>query len=300
MTRLKDLQARFQAGILAGDDAVLGDVNDSAREDRRVLFGVYRNAYVLRLVEILGNDYEITRTYLGDDDFGKLARAYVAAHPSDRRNARWFGRHLPSFAKHAAPFTQHPEIAELAALENALANAFDGPDADPLTADGLAGFAPEDWPSLIFRPHPTVQPLRFTTNAADIWMALNDETPPPAPCTLPEPQTVLVWRQQFMSRFRPLLPEEAMMWREAAKGVRFGVLCEMVATFAGEAEAELRAATYLKAWIDTGLLAAATLDGARHAPSDYETPDRDASGNAPFDDTLSGAGNKALERPVSQ
>ena len=49
--------------------------------------------------------------------------------------------------------------------------------------------------------------------------------------------------------------EEAMMWDEAAKGVRFGVLCEMVATFAGEDDAELRAASYLKGWVDTGMLA---------------------------------------------
>ena len=41
-----------------------------------------------------------------------------------------------------------------------------------------------------------------------------------------------------------------MMWDEAAKGVRFDVLCEMVATFA----AELRAASYLKGWVDTGPL----------------------------------------------
>jgi hypothetical protein len=65
----------------------------------------------------------------------------------------------------------------------------------------------------------------------------------------------VVWRQDFMARFRPLSAEEAMMWNEAVKGVRFGVLCEMVATFAGEDGAEIRAATYLKGWVDTGMLA---------------------------------------------
>jgi hypothetical protein len=47
-----------------------------------------------------------------------------------------------------------------------------------------------------------------------------------------------------------------MMWDEAViKGVHFGVLCEMVATFVGEDDAELRAASYLKGWVDTGMLA---------------------------------------------
>ena len=89
----------------------------------------------------------------------------------------------------------------------------------------------------------------------ELWSALKDEAPPVKPVRLPEPQAILVWRDGFMARFKPLSTEEAMMWNEAAKGVRFSVLCEMVATFAGEDEAELRAASYLKDWIDMGMLA---------------------------------------------
>jgi hypothetical protein len=255
MTSLKELQESFQAGILAGDDAILGEVNDSAREQRTVLFGVYRNAYVARLAEILGNDYELTHTYLGDAAFAKLVKAYIDANPSDQRNARWFGRHLPAFARATAPFAGHPEVGELAALEKALADAFDGPDAAPLSIDTLATIPAEDWPRLTFQPHPTAIRLTFTTNAADIWSALKEEAAPPKPQRLPEPQALAVWRHGFMARFKPLAAEEAMMWAEATKGVRFGVLCEMVATFAGEDGAELRAATYLRDWVDSGMLA---------------------------------------------
>ena len=66
-----------------------------------------------------------------------------------------------------------------------------------------------------------------------------------SPTPLPEPQTIIVW-WEFTARFRPLSTEEEMMWDEAAKGVRFGVLCEMVSTFAGKDDAELRAASYPK------------------------------------------------------
>jgi hypothetical protein len=146
-------------------------------------------------------------------------------------------------------------VAEIADLEKALADAFDGPDAAPLTIDVLAALAPEDWPLLTLEPHPTAIRLTFRTNAAEIWSALKEETAPPKPIRLPEPQAIVVWRQDFMARFKPMTAEEAMMWNEAGKGVAFGVLCEMVATFAGEDEAELRAATYLKGWIDMGMLA---------------------------------------------
>jgi hypothetical protein len=62
---------------------------------------------------------------------------------------------------------------------------------------------------------------------------------------LPEPQAILVWRQDVTARFRPL----------AAAGTRFGVLCEMVATYGGEDGADIRAASYLKDWVDMGGLA---------------------------------------------
>jgi hypothetical protein len=255
MKSLRELQESFQRGILAGDEAILAEVKDSDKESRDVLFGVYRHAYVARLAEILGDDYQQLHTYLGDQRFARLVKAYIAANPSDQRNARWFGRHLPAFISADEAYAAHPEIAELAALEKALADAFDGPDAEPLTIETLTVVPPESWPRLVFTTHPAALRLTFATNAADIWMALKDETAPPEAERLPEPQAIIVWRHEFMSRFRPLAPEEAMMWDEAAKGVRFGVLCEMVATFGGEDAAELRAATYLKNWIDTGMLA---------------------------------------------
>ena len=57
---------------------------------------------------------------------------------------------------------------------------------------------------------------------------------------------------------RPLKPEEAMMWDEAVKGVRFSHLCEMIATFDRADEAAMRAAQYLAGWLGAGLLSGAT------------------------------------------
>ena len=82
MSSLKELQESFQRGVLAGDDSFLNEIKGSAKESRDVLFGVYRNAYVLRLVEVLTEDYEQLHAYLGDAGFAKLAHAYIAAHLS--------------------------------------------------------------------------------------------------------------------------------------------------------------------------------------------------------------------------
>ena len=148
MKSLRELQETFQRGILAGDDSILAEVKDSAKEQRKVLFGVYRNAYVARLAEILADDYAQLHAYLGDQAFAKLVKAYIDANPSDQRSARWFGRHLPDFVRESGNYAKHPEVAEIADLEKALADAFDGPDAAPLTIDALAPLAPEAWPQL--------------------------------------------------------------------------------------------------------------------------------------------------------
>ena len=255
MSSLKELQEGFQRGILAGDDTILAEIKDSAKEGRRALFGVYRHAYVARLAEVLADDYEQLHAYLGDSGFAKLAKSYIAAYPSDRKSARDFGRHVPAFLASDTGFAKHPELAEIAALEKALADAFDGPDAEPLKLARLAEIAPDLWTKLAFVPHPTATRLNFATNAADIWSALREETAPPPVRVLPEPQAILVWRQDVTARFRPLGPEEAMMWDEAAARTRFGVLCEMVATYGGEDGADLRAATYLRDWVDMESLA---------------------------------------------
>ena len=255
MSSLKEIQESFQRGILAGDDSILAEIRDSAKEDRNALFGVYRHAYVARLAEVLADDYEQLHAYLGDAGFAKLAKSYIAAHPSDRRSARDFGRHVPDFLASDAGFAKHAELAEIAALEKALADAFDGPDAEPLKLATLAEVSPEDWTRLVFTAHPTARRLTFRTNAAEIWSALRYEKGPPSACLLPDPQAILVWRQDVTARFKPLAPEEAMMWDEAAAGTRFGVLCEMVATYAGEDGADFRAASYLKDWVDMGSLA---------------------------------------------
>jgi len=116
MSSLKELQESFQRGILSGDDAILAEIEDSPKEERKVLFGVYRNAYVARLAEVLADDYEQVHAYLGDAGFARLAKSYIAAHPSDRRSARDFGRHVPDFLKTDPGFTAHAEVAEIASM----------------------------------------------------------------------------------------------------------------------------------------------------------------------------------------
>ena len=255
MKSLRELQETFQRGILAGDDSILAEVNDSAKEQRKVLFGVYRNAYVARLAEILADDYAQLHAYLGDQAFAKLVKAYIDANPSDQRSARWFGRHLPDFVRESATYAKHPELAEIADLEKALADAFDGPDAAPLTIEALAALPPEAWPHLTLEPHPTAIRLTLQDQCRrDLVGAEGGNRAAQANAVA----RAASHRGVAAGVHGPLQAADRRGSHDVergGKGVEFGVLCEMVATFAGEDEAELRAATYLKGWVDMGMLA---------------------------------------------
>jgi len=251
---LKSFQDQFQRAILEGDDAILNDIPDGPRETKTNLLGIYRDAYVLRLIGVIGNDHELLRLYLGEDRFRAMARAYIASCPSQHPNARWFAHRLPQFLKSSEPYARRPDVGELATLERALNDAFDGADAPILSMADLAAFPPESWAQLFFVCHPTAACIDGYTNVGAIWIALKagEEAPP---CTLSEEATrILVWRHDKTSKFRELSAEEAMMWLETAKGARFGDLCELLATYDDPASAPVRAAGYLKGWLDAGLL----------------------------------------------
>jgi hypothetical protein len=253
---LAQLQAVMQRSILEGDNATLCFIKPTPNDTPETMLGVYKNAYVMRLVEVIGNDHEHLKAYLGEEQFDRMGRDYVKAQPSRSPNARWFAHRLPEFLAATEPWSNHPELAELASLERALNDAFDAPDAPIFTFNDLQALDPESIANATFAIHPSMRLLQARTNVASIWSALKSEERPPKPEMLAEPRDLMVWRQSYASRFRLLGAEEAMAIGEAAKGVPFAVLCEMIATMDDPDTAAMRAGGYLRGWIEAELVSA--------------------------------------------
>jgi len=253
-------QSDFQRGILTGDDSVLAEILDSPREKREVLFDVYKYAYGSRLVEAMRNDHKLLHSYLGDEMFDTMGHAYVEANPSLHPNLRWFSQGLPDFLRSTEPYSDHPVLADLAALEKGLNDAFDAAEAPVLALADMAGFAPEAWAGLTFQSHPSAIRLDCSTNASAVWLALKSDEMPPDAAMLEQPGRLLIWRQDVTPMFRELSPEEAMMWDEATGGIPFGVLCSMLATYDDPDGAAARGAGYLHGWVTSGLLTGVSAD----------------------------------------
>jgi hypothetical protein len=258
--KLKEFQDKFQRAILAGDDAILNDIPDGPHETKANLLGIYRDAYPLRLIDVIAADHERLHTYLGDDNFRAMARAYIARYPSRHPNARWFAQRLPEFLHEQEPYSTQPVLSELATLDRALNNAFDGADAPVVSMADLAALPPEIWGGISFVRHPTATSFAVSTNVGAIWTALKADKEPPAAQASETPTRILVWRHETTPMFREMSAEETMMWEEAGKGARFADLCTMLAVYNNPASAPARAAGFLKAWLEAGLLTKVVAD----------------------------------------
>lgn len=259
MTALHRLQLRFQRYVLHGAREIEPHI-DAARAPAGERLAIYADAYRLRLIEALTTDFIALRAHLGEEDFDTLGRAYIDAHPSAQPSLRHFGRQLHTFLATASPYRERPWLAELAAFDWALTEAFDAADRPVLSPSALAAVAPTQWPAMRFTPHPSLQRLDLHWNAAAIWKAADGATIAPAPERSDPPVAWAVWRHELQTYFRSLPVDEAWALDALRAGENFGAICEGLCEWIDAAHVALHAAGLLKQWIGDGMLCGLDLD----------------------------------------
>jgi len=253
---LPQLQDAFQGFLLHTQDintitnAVVSDAKGSAA--RRL--DIYAYAYRARLTEALEQDLEALHTLLGDDQFRSLCHDYLQLHPSQHFSLRYLGQHMAAFLRTHALYQQQPVLAELAAFEWAMTEAFDAADTSVIRLDDLAGLTAEHWGDLRFSIHPSVQRLELMWNAPAIWNAVQQKLAPPAPQSAGQVLSWLVWRQELKIWFRSLPANEAWAWQVACADHSFAEICDGLCRWQDEVSVPATAASMLQRWINDGLI----------------------------------------------
>ena len=260
MKPLRRLQEDFQGYLLdlTGpiEDEIIGTETVSVTERLEI----YAIAYRLRLLETLETDFVALNAFLGKDKFEEIGRAYIDAHTSDHFSLRYFGRHMSRFLAETPPYRDDPLLAELAAFDWALTDAFDAEDSEVVTADDMAAIPPADWPMMRLVPHASVQRLDLQWNAPAIWKAADQKQETlPTPEKAEFPVSWVVWRQNLESYFRSLTVDEAWALDAVLRGESFATLCEGLCEWIDAQNVAAHAAGLLKQWVTDGLIREITL-----------------------------------------
>jgi hypothetical protein len=205
---------------------------------------VYARMYASRLYDSLADDYPKLRAALGEERFGEAVGEFLRAHPPRSFTLRDAGLGLAGFLRARA--LGPAWAADLAILERARIEVFDGPDAMPLAQAEVAGLG-EALPDLVLRwvPSSAVVPLAWSVD--DTWSAIEDGEPFAGPVSAS--RVVLVWRRDVAALHRTLDDDEAQLAVPIARGAAFSDVCELLGRLHGADAAGPRAVELLVRWL---------------------------------------------------
>jgi hypothetical protein len=221
---LAALQAAFARYLVAGDDeAELAAEVVSDGVHATVRLEVYRNAFYMRLQDVLAHDFPALLVTAGEATFGRLTAGYLRDRPSARPSLRWLGEGLAEWLRARG----EPAMADLAELEWATLRAFDAEDAAPLTAEAFGAIPPERWPELRLELRPSVSLLAVGANVREAWLAVRAGHPPPTLRSARE--RLVVWRANGGAQIEAIAEGWHRLLASLARDATLAAACEELA-----------------------------------------------------------------------
>ncbi len=137
---------------------------------------IYNRQYWFRVIGAVAEDFPALNAVLGEKVFNRLVLAYLRENPSTSFTLRNLGSKLPQWLEEHSEFAprRHKLLLDVARLEWAYVEAFDGAEVAPLTALDLADLAVGS--RLFLQPH--IQLLDLSYPVDELVLAVHQETGP--------------------------------------------------------------------------------------------------------------------------
>ena len=202
---LKDLQRWFNWAVTdnTGDDPVSG-----CRDLIEGRTSIYQNAYIIRIVEALQDDFKVLNRAMSAELFSNLVERYLKDYPSTYFNISDVGKHLGCFLRNTEYEKELPFFAELADLEWALIEVFWADDTPPIKSATFSGKSEYEISEVHLLLHPSVRLLQFTHAIAQVYNAFDqcdgDFYKPPEKGHF----KLLVYREDHIAKFSEITAPE--------------------------------------------------------------------------------------------
>lgn len=136
-SKLAALQSWLLAAIVKAEEPADAEVAQHVAASRALTagerLGVYRHAYLARLLEVLREWFPCTRYAVGGDLFDQLCGGYLQAHPPTSYTLGRLADHFAEYLERTRPADWGQFVVELVRLELAIERVFDaaGPEGLP-------------------------------------------------------------------------------------------------------------------------------------------------------------------------
>ena len=209
----------------------------------------YQNNYRAQLVGCLQASFPQLRTWLGEELFLSAAIAHIDSHPPHAWTLDAYGIDFGDTLK--SMFPDNPDVHELAWIEWALSESFVATDAPQVTSEIWQDI---DWDTARLSLSPSLRQRAVSTNANDIWSALEDGVAAPESEMLDALGGLIVWRNGFTCRIRSTDSVEHAALLSLRDDARFSALCDAMIEHLGEEAGVAKAGALLADWIAGGIV----------------------------------------------
>lgn len=260
MPELMPLQELFQHYLLKGDEKISRNIAGNNPGFIKERLGIYGDSYHLRLIAALASNFPALEALAGEELFEQFAKEYIAIYPPVKYTARYYGDKLNQYLAKTKPYSERPELAEIAMISWAHGETMDAADDPILQVSEMSAIPPEAWPNMHLSVHPSVQTLDLITNSPEIWAAVNQNHPLPEITISQEPITWVMWRKDLNSFYRPLTTIESWVLEALKCDQSFSDICEGLCDFLPEEKVAEYAATTIVRFLQEGLLSSVRID----------------------------------------
>jgi len=210
--------------------------------------GIYAHAYYARLLEVLADRFPVLARALGEEVFHGYAFEYLQRYPSRSYTLDRLGEDFPRFLAETRPDRPAADpdlldsaaetgeapawpdfLIDLARLEWAIAQVFDGPGAEgqPLLApEALAALGPERFAAARLQPVPCLRLLAFRYPVNAYYTAARQAVPAgdtaEVPLQAPAAERVALSRTDFVVRRYSLTPTRYALLAAILDGATVG------------------------------------------------------------------------------
>lgn len=251
---MSDFYTDFEAYLNGEDSPITEQIISDSKGDSHERMMIYRNAYSLRLIDILYGDFPTIYEILGTDTFIEMARDYLRCYPSTAFTVRHFGQYLAKYLSETKPYSDYPYLWQIADFEWAKGTVFDAPDTETFTLAQLANITPDEWDTAVFTFVPAMTRLIYDYNVPQIWQAVEDDRQDSEPVMLDTPMPWVMWRKTLNPHWYSMDADEDWFFIQARNGKNFTELCEGLAKWHDEEDIPAKAAEFVRRWIDEQML----------------------------------------------